>query len=65
MLYITARAVFRLTEQGLTLVEIAPGVELEKDIYPLMGFRPAVSADLKEMDPRIFRPEKMGLVLHD
>ena len=47
------------------LVEVAPGAELERDIYPLMGFRPAVAADLKEMDPRIFRPEKMGLVLQD
>ena len=65
VLYITARAVFRLTDQGLTLVEVAPGAELERDIYPLMGFRPAVAADLKEMDPRIFRPEKMGLVLQD
>lgn len=44
---------------------LAPGAELERDIYPLMGFRPAVAADLKEMDPRIFRPEKMGLVLQD
>ena len=65
VLYITARAVFRLTDQGLTLVEVAPGAELERDIYPLMGFRPAVAADLKEMDPRIFHPEKMGLVLQD
>ena len=55
----------RETGQGLTLVEVAPGAELERDIYPLMGFRPAVAADLKEMDPRIFRPEKMGLVLQD
>ena len=46
-------------------MEVAPGAELERDIYPLMGFRPAVAADLKEMDPRIFRPEKMGLVLQD
>ena len=65
VLYITARAVFRLTGEGLTLVEVAPGVSVEKDIFPLMGFRPAVSKDLREIDPRIFRPEKMGLVLPD
>lgn len=65
VLYITARAVFRLTEEGLTLVEIAPGVSVEKDIFPLMGFRPAVSNALREMDGRIFRAEKMGLTLPD
>ena len=65
VIYITARAVFRLTDEGLTLVEIAPGVEIEKDIYPLMGFRPAVAKDLKRMDERIFCAEKMGLTLPD
>lgn len=61
VLYITERAVFKITEQGLTLVEIAPGIDLEKDIFPLMAFKPAVAADLKLMDARIFSPEKMGL----
>lgn len=65
VLYITARAVFRLTEKGLMLVEIAPNIDIEKDIYPLMGFRPIISPDLKLMDERIFRPEKMNLVIND
>ena len=61
ILYITERAVFELTEQGVTLTEIAPGVDMEKDILAHMGFRPAISQNLKQMDPRIFREEKMGL----
>ena len=54
---------FRLTEQGVTLTEIAPGVDLEKDILAHMAFTPAISPDLKEMDPALFRKEKMGLKL--
>ena len=44
-------------------MEIAPGVDLEQDIIAHMGFRPAISENLKTMDERIFRPEKMGLEL--
>lgn len=65
VLYITERAVFKMTDQGLTLVEIAPGVDIEKDIYPLMGFKPAVSENLKLMDACIFKPERMNLVIND
>jgi len=61
ILYITERAVFRLTPEGVVLEEIAPGVDLEKDILARMEFKPIISKDLKEMDPRIFRDEKMGL----
>ena len=63
VLYITERAVFRLTAQGVTLVEIAPGVDLQKDILDLMEFKPLVSEELKLMDERIFRTEPMGLTL--
>jgi Acyl CoA:acetate/3-ketoacid CoA transferase len=59
--YITERAVFELTGQGLTLTEIAPGVDLEKDILANMDFKPTISSDLKEMDSRIFRAEIMNL----
>jgi propionate CoA-transferase len=61
-LYITERAVFRRNEAGkLELVEVAPGIDLDRDIFAQMQFRPAVSSDLREMDARIFRPEAMGL----
>ena len=60
--YITERAVFRRNEAGrLELIEIAPGIDLERDILGQMQFRPDISPALKEMDARIFRPEVMGL----
>ena len=61
VLYITERAVLRLTKDGLVLCEAAPGIDLEKDIFAHMAVRPAVSPDFKWMDERIFRDEKMGL----
>ena len=62
VLYITERAVFELTAEGVELKEIAPGVDLEKDILAHMGFKPIIK-DVKLMDERIFREEKMGLTL--
>ena len=56
----TERAVFRLVKEGVMLTEIAPGVDLEKDVIGRMGFRPIVSDDLKVMDKRIFIPGRMG-----
>ena len=52
---------FVRTHRGLVLTEVAPGMDLEKDIFSQMAFRPRVSENLKEMDPRLFRPEKMGV----
>ena len=60
-LYVTERCVFRLTEGGLELVEIAPGIDLERDILSKMAFRPTVSKQLAVMDPAIFLPGPMGL----
>ena len=60
--YITERAVFELTDKGVALIEIAPGVDLEKDILAQMDFTPVI-ADVKLMDARLFNEEKMGLTL--
>jgi propionate CoA-transferase len=60
VVYVTERGVFQLTPEGVTLTEIAPGVDLQKDILDQMGFQPVVSKDLKVMDERIFVPGRMG-----
>lgn len=61
--YITERGVFELREGGPVLVEIAPGVDLQRDVLEKSAFRLRVDAQLKEMDGRLFRPEPLGLDL--
>ncbi|UUV19964.1 3-oxoacid CoA-transferase (plasmid) [Fusobacteria bacterium ZRK30] len=61
--YVTERAVFKLTPKGLKLMEIARGVDLQKDILDLMEFKPIIADPIIYMDERIFRDEKMGLVI--
>jgi propionate CoA-transferase len=61
VLYVTERCVFALRSDGLELVEVAPGVDIERDILGRMDFRPLIPRDPAEMDERIFRPEPMGL----
>ena len=60
VLYVTERCVFRLTDRGLTLTEVAPGIDIDRDILAHMDFRPTVD-NPKLMDARIFRPDVMGL----
>ena len=62
-LYITERAVFRRGPKGLELIEIAPGINPDRDIFQVMEFKPVVSTHLKEMDARIFFEEPMKLKL--
>lgn len=60
VLYVTERCVFRLTPEGVELTEVAPGVDLERDVLAHMEFRP-IMRDVAQMDARIFLDEPMGL----
>jgi acetate CoA-transferase len=61
VIYVTERAVFILTKEGLVLTEIAPGVDLQRDVLSQMGFEVKVSDELKKMDARLFNDGKMGI----
>lgn len=61
ILYVTERAVFELRPEGVTLIEIAPGVDLNKDVLNQMNFNPIISPNLTLMDSRIFREEPMQI----
>lgn len=60
VLYITERCVFTLDPEGLKLVEVAPGIDIEKDILGQMQFKPILADTIKIMDKRLFAPEPMG-----
>lgn len=62
--YVTERCVFKLGEQGLELTELAPGIDLERDILAHMDFQPIINEPPALMDARIFSPEPMGLQHH-
>jgi len=61
VLYVTERCVFELTREGLELIEIAPGIDIERDILAQMEFRPIIRRDPATMDKRIFLSDPMGL----
>jgi propionate CoA-transferase len=60
VLYVTERCVFSLTPKGLELIEVAPGIDIERDILAQMDFTPIIN-DPAQMDLRIFVDEPMGL----
>jgi propionate CoA-transferase len=60
VLYVTERCVFKLTPQGLELIEVAPGIDIDRDILAQMDFKPIINAP-QPMDPRIFLPAAMQL----
>jgi propionate CoA-transferase len=57
--YVTERAVFKLEKGRMVLTEIAPGMDLQKDVLAQMEFTPEIDKDLRTMDPAIFKPETM------
>ena len=61
VLYVTERCVFVLGPGGLELTEVAPGIDIERDILALMDFKPLIPRDPVVMDPRIFREGVMDL----
>ena len=59
--YVTERCVIVLTDQGLTVTEIAPGIDLQRDVLDQAGTPLRVADGLREMDAALFRPEAFGL----
>lgn len=58
--YVTERCVFRLTDRGMELIEVAPGIDIERDILRHMDFTPIIDHP-EQMDEAIFLDEPMGL----
>ncbi len=61
LLYVTERAVFTIQDEEITLIEIAPGIDLEQHVLAQMNFKPRIAANLKLMDPGIFQLKWGGL----
>ncbi|MCD7922846.1 MAG: acyl CoA:acetate/3-ketoacid CoA transferase [Clostridiales bacterium] len=60
VIIVTEHCVFQLGDKGMMLTELAPGIDLERDILGQMEFKPLISPDLKRMDSRIFKVGRMG-----
>jgi propionate CoA-transferase len=63
--YITERCVMELQAEGVTVTELAPGVDLERDVLAQAGFRLRVVDTLKAMDETLFHPARFGLKLRE
>ena len=55
---------FTLSREGVVLLEIAPGIDLQRDVLDMMGFRPIISAELKTIDSAVYRQGLLGLKDH-
>jgi len=64
VLYITERAVFELRDDALYLIEIAPGIDMQKDVLDIMDFEPKIASDLKVMEASLFQEASMNLKKH-
>lgn len=60
-MYITECAIFELRKDGVYLIEIAPGIDMQKDVLDQMDFVPKMDGRPAFMDGRIFRDELMGI----
>ena len=63
IVYVTERCVMRLEPEGVTVTEVAPGIDLERDILAQAEFPLRVANDFRKMDPALFRPEPINLQL--
>jgi propionate CoA-transferase len=61
VMFMTDRAVFRLEPEGVALIEVAPGIDVRRDVLERIGFAVRVADPLPRMDARLFRPEPVGL----
>lgn len=61
VIFVTERGVFKMEKDGLVLIEIAPGIDLKRDILDQLEFKPRISEDLQEMRPELFRDGPMGI----
>jgi len=59
-LYVTERCVFRLAAGGIELAEVAPGIDVDKEVLARLPFKP-LTGDVKLMDAAIFAPPPLGL----
>jgi propionate CoA-transferase len=63
IVYVTERCVMRLEPEGVTVTEIAPGIDLERDILAQAEFSLRIAKDCRKMDPALYRPEPLNLQL--
>jgi acyl CoA:acetate/3-ketoacid CoA transferase len=65
IVYVTERCVMRLTSEGVAVTELAPGVDLERDVLAQSEFPLRVARDLKTSPAALYRPQPFGLSLKE